>query len=53
MKLVSGTPYRSNIQSLYIELGWQNLYERCQQHKLTMMYKILNSHNHAPDYFGL
>ena len=28
MSLVSGAPYRSNIQSLYIELGWQNLQER-------------------------
>ena len=23
MRLVSGVPYRSNIQSLYIELDWQ------------------------------
>ena len=46
----SGAPYRSNIQSLYIELGWQNLHERHQQHTLPviMMCKILN--NHTPDY---
>ena len=48
MRLVSGAPYRSNIQSLYIELGWQNLHERRQQHTLIMMYKILN--NRTPDY---
>ena len=39
MRLVSGAPYRSNIQSLYIKLGWQNLHER-RQHTLIMMYKI-------------
>ena len=47
MRLVSGAPYRSNTQSLYTELGWQNLHERRQQHTLIMMYKILN--NHTPD----
>ena len=48
MRLVSGSPHRSNIQSLYIELGWENLQERRKQQKLIMMYKILN--NHTPDY---
>ena len=48
MRLVFSAPYRSNIQSLYIELGWQNLHERRHQHTLIMMYKILN--NHTPDY---
>ena len=48
MRLVSGAPYRSNINSLYTELGWQNLHERRHQHVLIMMHKILN--DHTPDY---
>ena len=40
MRLVSGAPYSSNIQSLYNKLGWQNLHERHQQHTLIIMYKI-------------
>ena len=48
MRLVSGAPFRSNIDSLYIELGWQNLHKRRQQHTLIMMHKIIN--NHAPEY---
>ena len=30
MRLVSGAPYRSNVQSVYNELGWQDLHERRQ-----------------------
>ena len=31
MRLVSGAPYRSNLQSLYTELDWQNLHQRRQK----------------------
>ena len=48
LRLVSGAPFRSNIDSLYNELGWQNLHERRQQHILVMMFKIIN--NYAPEY---
>ena len=48
MRLVSGAPFRSNIDSLYMELGWQNLQERRQEHILIMMFKIIN--NHVPEY---
>ena len=47
MRLVSGAPFRSNIDSLYMELGWQNLQERRLEHILIMMFKIIN--NHVPE----
>ena len=48
MRLITGTPARSNIASLYREMGWQLLPTRCEIHILRMMYKI--STGLAPSY---
>ena len=50
MRLITGAPARSNIASLYREMGWQLLSTRREIHILRMMYKI--STGLAPSYLA-
>ena len=50
MRLITGAPARSNIASLYREMGWQLLSTRREIHILRMMYKI--STDLAPSYLA-
>ena len=45
--VTSGTKLTS-IQKLYEETGWEKLLERREEHKLILLYKIVN--NQAPGY---
>ena len=48
VRLITGAPARSNIASLYREMGWQLLSTRREIHRLRMMYKISTGHNFYP-----
>ncbi len=50
MRITSGATERSNINSLYEELGWRTLSERRQIHKMKWFYKIIN--NLTPSYLN-
>ena len=50
MRRITGAPARSNIASLYREMGWQLLSTRREIHILRMMYKI--STDLAPSYLA-
>ena len=46
--IVTGLPIFASLRSLYFETGWENLSDRRQIRKLTLMYKIVNGD--APSY---
>ena len=41
-RIVTGLPIFASLRSLYYETGWENLADRRQIRKVTLMYKILN-----------
>ena len=47
-RMVTGLPFFASSRSLYFETGWENLADRRQIRKLTLMYKIVNGD--APSY---
>ena len=47
-RIVTGLPIFASLRSLYFETGWENLGDRRQIRKLTLMYKIVNGD--APSY---
>ena len=47
-RIVTGLPIFASLRSLYFETGWENLGDRRQIRKLTLMYKIANGD--APSY---
>ena len=48
MRIVTGATAKSNIQTLYVETGWQTIQERIEGSKLSLMYRIY-SHS-VPQY---
>ena len=41
-RIVTGLPIFASLRSLYFETGWENLADRRQIRKLTLMFKIVN-----------
>ena len=50
-RIVTGLPIFASLHSLYFEAGWENLADRRQIRKLTLMYKIVNGD--APSYLSI
>ena len=50
MRIITGATERSNINSMYEDLGWVSLSRRRLIHRLTLFYKITN--NMTPNYLA-